>query len=104
MPKLKKKLSKVITTTATVVPEPRVVETMTTMTKMTVVDPEVMTQIVEPVKAVVVLEIPEPVVETFTTRVVEPSSLLLKHPIPLFLMLLVSKRFPRLLRSPNSSS
>ncbi|KAG0070022.1 hypothetical protein BGZ89_001617 [Linnemannia elongata] len=71
MPKLKKKSPKVLTTAAAVVPEPKAVETATTMTKTTVV---------EPVKPVVVLEVPEPVVETVVETVVEPPKPVVEAP------------------------
>ncbi|KAF9275514.1 hypothetical protein BGZ88_002288 [Linnemannia elongata] len=70
LPKLNKKALKVITTAATIVPELEAVETVTTMTKTTAVEPKVVTEGVEPIKPLVGLEIPEQVVETLTTYIV----------------------------------
>ncbi|KAG0063973.1 hypothetical protein BGZ90_002429, partial [Linnemannia elongata] len=50
LPKLNKKALKVITTAATIVPELEAVETVTTMTKTTAVEPKVVTEGVEPIK------------------------------------------------------
>ncbi|KAH7045654.1 hypothetical protein BKA57DRAFT_506946 [Linnemannia elongata] len=48
----------------------RAVETVTTMTKTTAVEPKVVTEGIEPIKPLVGLEIPEQVVETLTTYIV----------------------------------